>query len=70
MLASEIVDMKLHRGGPGENGPVVALLGTESRGEISIRNEDLPSLLGGRLYLSLYTRDRPQGAARAQLVAR
>jgi amidase len=72
VLADEIVDWKLHRGGPGESGsgPVIALLGRERRGEVPIRNEDLASLLSGKLYVEVYTRARPQGAGRARIAPR
>jgi Asp-tRNA(Asn)/Glu-tRNA(Gln) amidotransferase A subunit family amidase len=69
LLEQEILDVKLHRGENGSSGPVIALLGKERQGEIAIRNEDLPSLLEGKLYVSLYTREHPLGAARAWIRA-
>jgi Asp-tRNA(Asn)/Glu-tRNA(Gln) amidotransferase A subunit family amidase len=67
LLPGEILDVKLHRGAPGENGPVVALLGTERRGDIAVRNEDLDSLRAGNLYLAVYTKGSPLGAGRGQI---
>jgi Asp-tRNA(Asn)/Glu-tRNA(Gln) amidotransferase A subunit family amidase len=69
LLPQELVDVKLHRGAPGENGPVVALLGTERRGEVPIRNEELGPLREGNLYLAVYTKRMPLGAGRGQLTA-
>ncbi|MGH9320678.1 MAG: hypothetical protein ACRD3V_12435 [Vicinamibacteria bacterium] len=37
------------------------------RGEVSVRNEDLEALHEGRLYLRVYTREKPLGAARGNL---
>jgi Asp-tRNA(Asn)/Glu-tRNA(Gln) amidotransferase A subunit family amidase len=63
VLSDEILDIKLHKEEKDSAGPVVALLGRERRGEIAVRNEDLDSLLGGKLYLTLYTRETPLGGA-------
>jgi amidase len=70
VIADDIVDLKLHRGGPGDNGPVVALLGRERRGVVPISNADLPFLLAGNLYLQVYARNALQGAGRAQVSVR
>jgi hypothetical protein len=70
VLAGEIIDIKLHRGGREANGPVVGLLGTERTGELSVRNEDLAALLEGDLYVEVYTRRKPQGGARGRIVPR
>jgi amidase len=67
LLGDELLDVKLHRRASGENGPVIALLGTERRVEVPIRNEDLDSLLAGSLYVEAYTKAHPQGAGRAQV---
>ena len=61
----EIIDLKLHKEEKDGAGPVIALLGKDRRGEIAVRNEDLDSLLAGRIYFALYTRQKPLGAARA-----
>jgi amidase len=68
VLDEEILDIKLHRAGSGENGPVIALLGRARHGEVAIPNEDLEPLLKGDLYLVIYTRDAPLGAFRAQII--
>jgi amidase len=70
VLAADLLDLKLHRGKPDDNGPVVALLGTDRRIEIPIRNEDLEPLLAGDLYVTVYTRTEPRGAGRAQITTR
>ncbi len=66
-LVDEILDIKLHREEKDSAGPVVALLGKNRQGEVAVRNEDLESLLQGKLYLTLHTREKPLGAARAHL---
>jgi hypothetical protein len=70
LLDEEILDLKLHREEKGGAGPVVALLGEERRGEVSVRNEDLDALLTGKLYFTVYTREKSLGAARGQIVVR
>jgi Asp-tRNA(Asn)/Glu-tRNA(Gln) amidotransferase A subunit family amidase len=64
----EILDLKLHKEEKNGAGPVIALLGKDRRGEIAVRNEDLDSLLAGRTYFELYTRQKPLGAARARIL--
>jgi hypothetical protein len=68
VLLDEILDIKLHKEEKDSAGPVVALLGKDRRGEIAVRNEDLDALLAGKLYLTLYTREKPLGAARARIL--
>jgi hypothetical protein len=63
----EIIDVKLHRGEPGSSGPVIELLGANTAGSVAIRNEYVDDLLQGRLYLVVYTKDAPGGAARGQI---
>ena len=63
----EIIDVKLHRGDPGSNGPVIELLGANTHGSVAIRNEYVDDLLQGRLYLVVYTKDAPGGAVRGQI---
>jgi len=63
----DITDIKLHRGDPGSNGPVIELLGPNTQGSVAIRNEYVNDLLQGRLYLVVYTRDAPGGAVRGQI---
>ena len=63
----EIIDIKVHRGNQGSNGPVIELLGANTQGSVAIRNEYVDDLLQGRLYLVVYTRDAPGGAVRGQI---
>ena len=63
----EVVDVKLHRGNPGSNGPVIELLGANTQASVAIRNEYVDDLLQGRLYLVVYTEDAPAGAMRGQI---
>jgi amidase len=63
----EIVDIKLHRGAANSDGPVIALLGRARKGKVLMDNAYLDDLLEGRLYLLVYTRDKPRGAMRGQL---
>ncbi len=65
---SEILAINLHRGGAGGNGPVIDLLGRNRSGSVAIRNEDLDDLLANGLYIAVYTREAPTGAARGQIV--
>jgi hypothetical protein len=64
----DIRDIKLHKEEKDSAGPVIALLGKDRRGELAVRNEDLDSLLAGRGYFTVYTREKPLGAARARLL--
>ena len=68
VLGDEILDVKLHREEKDSAGPVVALLGKSRQGELAVRNEDLDSLLAGKLYFTVYTREAPLGAARGQVL--
>ena len=68
VLGDEILDIKLHKEEKDSAGPVVALLGKDRRGELAVRNEDLDALLAGKLYVTVYTREAPLGAARAQIL--
>ncbi len=68
VLGDEILDIKLHKQETDSAGPVVALLGSDRRGELAVRNEDLEALLAGKLYVVLYTRQNPLGAARARFL--
>jgi len=68
VLGDEILDIKLHKEEKNSAGPVVALLGKSRQGELAIRNEDLDSLLTGKLYFTVYTRQKPLGAARARVL--
>jgi len=64
----DILAINLHRGGFDANGPVIDLLGRNRSGSVAIRNEDLDDLLANGLYIAVYTRDAPTGAARGQIV--
>jgi hypothetical protein len=64
---SDILDVKVHRGSPDENGPIIELLGKDRQGSVPIRNSDVNDLLEGNLYLVIYTRDAPFGAIRGQI---
>jgi hypothetical protein len=66
-LQEEILDIRLHRGAVGSNGPIVALLGKELRGSLAVANRYLTSLLKGEMYLVVYTRSHPRGEIRGQL---
>ena len=68
LLDDEILDIKLHKEEKDSAGPVVALLGKARQGELAIRNEDLDALLAGKLYVTVFTRQKPLGAARAQIL--
>jgi Asp-tRNA(Asn)/Glu-tRNA(Gln) amidotransferase A subunit family amidase len=68
LLGDEILDIKVHKEVKDSAGPVVALLGKSRQGELAVRNEDLDSLLAGKLYLTVYTREKPLGGARAQIL--
>ena len=57
----DIVDIKIHRGTADTKGPVIELLGKESKGFVSIRNPDLEDLLAGNLQMVIYTHDAPLG---------
>jgi hypothetical protein len=63
----DIVDIKLHRGAPGANGPVIELLGRDRKGSVAIKNSHLAGLLDGRLYVVVSTSDKPRGALRGQI---
>ncbi len=71
IAARDVLAVTLHRGAPGENGPVVHRVvapGVASgTGTIQLTPRDRSELAEGRLYLQVYTRSRPLGAARAQL---
>jgi hypothetical protein len=63
----DILDVKVHRGDPNTNGPIIELLGTDRQGSVSIRNSDVNDLLEGRIYFVIYTRGAPFGAIRGQI---
>ena len=63
----DILDIKLHRGLAGANGPVIELLGSSREGSVAIGNSDVDDLLQGGLYLVVYTRQAPLGAVRAPI---
>ncbi len=64
---AEILDIKVHRGPAGANGPIVALLGKSLQGAWPVPNAELSNLLANDLYLVVYTRESPFGAVRGQI---
>jgi amidase len=60
----DIADIKLHR---GENGPVVALLGSDLAGSVAIPNSELDQLADSKLTVVIYTLSAPHGVARGQI---
>jgi len=71
IAAGDVLAAALHRGASGSNGPVIHRLiapGAASwSGTLQLTPRDRIELTEGRLYLQIYTRSRPLGAARAQL---
>jgi amidase len=65
--AADVTQLRLHRGGDEENGPVIELLGSDLQGSVRIRNADLADLVSGNLYLVVHTREAPRGAVRGQI---
>jgi Asp-tRNA(Asn)/Glu-tRNA(Gln) amidotransferase A subunit family amidase len=63
----DILDLKLHRGASGVDGPVISLLGKQRKGSVAISNFHLNDLLSGNLYLVVYTKSHPRGYLRGQL---
>jgi hypothetical protein len=63
----DIVDIKLHRAAVDSNGPVVALLGSERKGSVTIGNPVRDELLRSNLYMVVYTGDEPRGAVRGKI---
>ncbi|MGA9574980.1 MAG: amidase family protein [Lysobacterales bacterium] len=68
LAAEDILDIKVHRGAVGTNGPIVALLGDSLQGAWAVPNAEVNNLLGNRLYLVVYTRGSPFGAFRGQIL--
>lgn len=64
---ADITELRLHRGGKDENGPVIELLGRELEGAAALRNEELDDLMGGGLYIVVHTTGAPQAYARGQI---
>jgi Asp-tRNA(Asn)/Glu-tRNA(Gln) amidotransferase A subunit family amidase len=64
---AEITELRLHRGGKDENGPVIELLGHELDGAVPIGNEEFDDLVRGRLYIVVHTTGAPHGFARGQI---
>jgi Asp-tRNA(Asn)/Glu-tRNA(Gln) amidotransferase A subunit family amidase len=71
MPASDVFALTLHRAAAGQNGPVLHRLSgpgtTEVSGGIMLSAAEGEDLAARRLYLSVYTAQRPLGAARYQL---
>jgi len=62
-----ILDIKLHRGAPGVNGPVIELLGNGRKGSVAIENTYLDDLMEGNLYLVVYTKSNLRGQILGQI---
>ena len=71
VAAEDVHAIALHRGGAGERGPVIDRLAgpgvAEAAGTLELSAAEREALLAGELYLQLYTRDHPAGAARGQV---
>lgn len=71
VAAANVHAIALHRGAPGERGAVIHRLAGPGRaaaaGTIELSNQERQALLAGELYLQLYTREHPAGAARGPL---
>jgi hypothetical protein len=72
VATDDIHGVDLHRSEGGDVGAVIYRLsgpGARSRsGTVMLDTDERDSLMDGTLYLEIYTRERPAGAARAQLV--
>lgn len=70
--AAEVHAVTLQRGSRGEAGAVIHRLvipaATDGQGTVELSPADRDALLRGALYLQLYTRSAPTGAARGQLL--
>lgn len=66
--------MHVHRGAPGENGPVVFDLGDPASPVLAtwtgMTPADVADLLAGDLYVNIHTSGRPAGEIRGQIVPR
>ena len=69
--AEQVHAIALHRGAAGERGAVIERLAgpgaAAASGTLELTAAEREALLDSAIYLQLYTRDRPAGAARAQL---
>ncbi len=74
VTAADVLLVALHRGESGQNGPVLFRLlvpGTlNGSGALDFTLRDRMDLDAGKIYLQVYTRAQPLGAARAQLKIR
>ena len=64
---ADSIELRLHRDGDGNIGPVIALLGGGLQGSVPIRNEDIADLMSGNLYVVGYRRGEPSELARGQI---
>lgn len=68
----EVHAVDLHRAGDASNGPVIHRLSgigiASASDSVTLRGPELNALRDGRLYLRLYTREHPAGAARGPVV--
>ncbi len=69
--AGEIHAVDLHRAADTPVGPVIHMLSgagaASATGSVTLRGPELDALWEGRLYLSLYTKEHPAGAAKGPL---
>ena len=66
--------MHVHRGAPGENGPILFDLGNPTSPVIAtwsgMTPTDVADLLAGNLYVNIHTAGRPDGEIRGQILER
>jgi len=62
----------LHRGGEGSSGPILHRVLAAGRltgeGVVDLTPRDVSDLEEGRMYIQIYTRERPSGSVRGQVV--
>ena len=72
VAADEVHAVDIHRAGDESDGPVIYRLSgpgvVSAAGGITLGGPEVGALRDGRLYLSLYTREHPAGAARGPLL--
>lgn len=72
--SADLILVALHRGEPGQLGPVIApLVRTgflSATGQVPLRDTERDDLLAGRLYVRWYTRQQPLGDGRIPVTAK